>query len=190
MKLSCSQTLQAIVDNRPALPPNGRLAKALSGSGLDGPVTLLCIAYKESRFDPKAANPGSTAQGLFQFLAGTADDIQDRVVKNFLAPGTTIPTVPAGGRFADHRDDPPAAAFCAWSFLLDRIAHEGNDLAAGLDGFGTGDGYGDLVLQAVFAVRATAHLPLDQPTDLIILTKTVAEKCPEVQAALNKVFNY
>src|SRR5205823_648131 len=124
--LTCAQLLEKVTANQPNLASGGRLDQALKESKLDGPITLAAIAYKESRFDTHASNESSTAEGLFQCLRGTADDIQDRVLKNFLPSGTTIPNVPVGKRFADCRTDADASAFCAWAYLLDRIASKSN----------------------------------------------------------------
>jgi soluble lytic murein transglycosylase-like protein len=40
---------------------------------------LVSLAYYESRFDPKAKNPRSTARGLMQILKGTQLDIERRL---------------------------------------------------------------------------------------------------------------
>src|SRR5438874_252818 len=102
MQLTCLEVLNRIEANMPALPAGQRLAKALEISTLDPHTTLVAIAYKESRFKPNNVNSKAQATGLYQFLASTADDVQDRVVKKFLAAGTQIPKVPMAQRFKDH----------------------------------------------------------------------------------------
>lgn len=186
MILTCSQIFDKITGNMPKLPAGGRLETALKQSGLDAPATLIAIAFKESSFNKDAENDESSAEGLFQCLKGTADDIQDRVVKNFLA-GAAIPNVPANGRFADHRKDADAACFCAWAYLLDRIAAKGNKLKEGIKAFGDNtEQYPKDILAEVAALRAAVGSPADKPTDMALLKKGMSDKCQAIKDAMGK----
>ena len=184
-QMTCADVFTTIKDNKPTLPPGGRLEKALNLSGIDPVPTLIAIAFKESNFD--AAMVGPTGDlGLFQFLIPTADDVQDRVVRNFLPAGTTIPHVPAGARFADYRTDPVASAFCAWAFVLDKIARNNNKLLEGLNDYNPGEaGYGQKVLDGVNALRALCNSADGTPIDLGVLQTTMQNNCPGVRAALD-----
>ena len=182
---TCAEIFSAINNNKPPLPPGGRLDNALNQSGMDPLPTLIAIAFKESSFDAAAVGPTGDL-GLFQFVVATADDIQDRIVQKFLPAGTAIPNVPAGDRFANHRTDPDASSFCAWAFVLDKIAHNANQLQAGLDDYNPGEaGYGQKILSGVTALRNLCGIALGTPTDPAVLQATMQNNCPGVKAALD-----
>ena len=50
---------------------NKRLKKELPKSAREEVEAMVEIAWRESRFDPKAQNPNSTSHGLFGFLGST-----------------------------------------------------------------------------------------------------------------------
>ena len=58
--------------DHPTLPPPvlAAVRDAARESGID-PALLMAIAWRESRFDPRARNRRSSAQGLLQFTSGT-----------------------------------------------------------------------------------------------------------------------
>lgn len=189
-RLNCSQVL-ALLTPSPSLPASpDRLRAALAAmtaSATDAATTLFVIAFRESSFDLAATNPTSSAVGLFQVLRPTADDIQDRVLANFMAPGTTIPDLASNQRLADHRTNPKAAAFGAYVYLLDRIASASNNVDTGIARYGTGTEYATWVRSAVRAVRRVCQLPVDQMTELVTFTRVAHERCQELRAAMQAV---
>jgi hypothetical protein len=99
----CTRAYDAILYNTPALPEGGRWDRALQSSGLDL-ETRLSQAWKESSFNPSAsAAPRSSALGMFQFLTGTANDVETRVWPNFVSRTTPFLTPGVTG---DWRLDP------------------------------------------------------------------------------------
>jgi Transglycosylase SLT domain len=185
--LTCMQAFD-LVSTAPTLPDApSRLTDALAAvaaAKLDMPTLLFVIACRESGFDPDAVSDSSTATGLFQFLEDSANDVQDRVVKNFMPAGTQIAGLESGDRFVDHRNNPQASAFCAYAYVLDRIASRHGDVAAGLAAYGTGDDYATATLSAVKAVRRVAGLPEDQPTNALMFTGAAATQCNALKNAI------
>ena len=94
---------------------------------------LTCLIWKESRFDPQAKNPTSTATGLMQVTRAAVEDVN----KN----------TPAGTHF-EHAEmtDPAKNIQCGSHYLRLRIERAGGDVTKGLEGFGTGPGYADNIL--------------------------------------------
>lgn len=181
-KNDCEGVLEALIGGIPALPEGGRLDKARQQSGLDF-LTMLAQAFKESSFDPNAKAPNSSATGLWQILDGTADDIQDRIWRNFISRDN--PMVPGGGRFRDHRTNPYLAATGYYAYLLDRIASAGGDLRKGLERYFGGEGkedYADKVLKGRDAIRKTCGLGENPTVDQI--RNCLKEKCDEIKKVL------
>jgi SLT domain-containing protein len=190
--LSCSEVL-ALVANAPHLPDDpARLKQALAAmtaAHLDMHTVLFAIAFRESSFDAAVVNPrpGATATGLFQLTETTANDIQDRVVRNFMH-GAAIPNLAAGQRLVDHRTDATASAFAAYVYLLDRVAAAGNAVDEGIRRFGNGTpAYVTWVHGAVRAVRQTCGLSLDQPTELLAFNRVARDRCPDLKNTLGHV---
>jgi len=181
----CEGVVEAIYTSIPALPDNGRLANARDKSGFD-PLALLSDAYLESSFNPTAKNRASSATGLFQILDRTADDIQDRVWRNFVS--RTNPLVPGGGRLRDQRTDPFPSASAAYVYMLDRIAQAGGDLQKGLDLYGTGPGtgYGKRVADGVDAIRSVCGFKPGQAVTFEQMKECAKKHCKELKAALDK----
>lgn len=73
--LSAASTFDAVWRNWAGHPaPSAEVWAGLTrGAVLSGtPLSLLCaVVWEESRFNPRAANPMSTARGLFQFIEST-----------------------------------------------------------------------------------------------------------------------
>ncbi|MCI0539757.1 MAG: transglycosylase SLT domain-containing protein [Verrucomicrobiales bacterium] len=107
--LTLQEVAELIVINRPA-GVNEQIT----------PFTLICLLWKESSFNPNAANPNSSATGIAQILNRTADDIQDRLGPRW---GGSNPfyTLGQGERLRDHRDDPDVSIFAAYIYLDDRL---------------------------------------------------------------------
>lgn len=186
--LTCLSALDyvAVTPNLPDDPSRLKDAlAAVNAAGLDMPTLLFAISFHESSFDTDATNPrpGSTAVGLFQFVKKTANDVQDRVLR-FLPPGTTIPGLPDGSRFVDNRAKPDASAFCAYIYLLDRIAANGNDVDGGIGAFGTGADYAARTRSAITAMRAAAGFPADQPTNLLMFKAAASTQCNSLKNAI------
>lgn len=96
---------------------------------------MVALLWKESSFNTTAeTSPPNTAKGIAQINDGTADDIQDRVAKNY---GGSDPfyTLPKGERLLDNRFDPAVSIFAAYIYLDDRYRATGT-LAGALSGYG------------------------------------------------------
>lgn len=93
---------------------------------------VIAVAWKESSFNPSSHATGSSAQGLMMVTRGAARE--------------------AGYRYTDLLD--PATNIRAGStYLQMRIDWAHGDVKAGLNGYGTGPGYADNVLQAEHALQ-------------------------------------
>ena len=174
----CEGVVSAIVGNMPALKEGGRLANARDKSGFDW-LALVAKAWKESKFDPNAANASSSAVGLFQILAPTADDIQDRVWPHDIG-GSMLE---GKQRLRNVRTDPSLSAEAAYIYLLDRITSAGNNFEKGLDRFGTGPGYGKSVLAGVAAIRKTCGFPPGRPVSFDQMVECAKKHCQELKDA-------
>jgi hypothetical protein len=116
------------------------LAAAARATGAD-PALLLALAWKESRFDPKARNSGSSARGLMQFTRATwLEVVRDFGPRHGLARhAAALSTNPRDGSITTRdrrllaeilalRDDPRLSAVMA----AERITHERPGLAQAL----------------------------------------------------------
>lgn len=188
--LTCSEVL-ALVSNAPPLPDNpDRLKRALAAmtaTAVDMHTTLFVIAFHESSFDPNMVNPHSSATGLFQILSGTADDIQDRIVTNFMPSGTTIPGLAAGQRLRDHRTNTRSAVFGAYVYLLDRVASANDVVDTGIARYGDGANYATWVRSAIHTIRRVCGLPEDRVTELLTFNRVARDRCAQLKSALDDV---
>ncbi len=185
----CEKMYCALGGAFPALGDNGRLSNARDKSGMDPLATMLSLAWKESSFHPGAANPRSTARGLYQILNGTKDDIEDRVWPEFVG-GDDFPPYPpsdpdTGQPTDDWRYDPGLASSAAYAYLLDRIAAKGNDLRNGIAAYGEGDDYADKVLRGINAIKKTCGVPPGTDMTNEQLEKCASEKCGELKKSLD-----
>ena len=107
---------------------------------------LVCLIWKESRFDPKAKNPNSTATGLMQMTTGAVDDVNHNT--------------PAGTHFT-HAEMTDAARniACGSHYLRLRIERAGGDVKRGLEGFGTGPGYATNIMTCEACLTAAPADP-------------------------------
>ncbi|MBZ5640319.1 MAG: DUF6531 domain-containing protein [Acidobacteriia bacterium] len=87
---------------------------------------IVCIAWKESGFDPAARNPKSSATGLLQITRNAAQD---------------------AGASHDEMTDPDKNIAAASKYLCLRIRWAKGDVKKGLEGYGTGPGYADDLLE-------------------------------------------
>lgn len=69
-----SQTLLDVVPEAERSAFHSKVIEVASRLGMD-PDWLIVLMYFESRLNPAAKNPGSTATGLIQFMAATAKDL-------------------------------------------------------------------------------------------------------------------
>ena len=150
-----------------------------------GPLIMMAAAYKESSWNPTAKNPSSTATGLYQILAGTADDIQDRVHQKFVVAGRPdpIPGLQPGQRLLSHRRNPAVATYAATVYLLDRIASAGNHLETGL-----GTGYGEAVIDAADAIKRICEFGTYSP-DHDSAWNCFECKCEEIIDAIEPILH-
>jgi hypothetical protein len=97
---------------------------------------MIALLWKESGFDTTAVNSKSSARGIAQILNGPADDIQERIAKNF---GGSDPfyTLAKGEKLRDHRFNPDVSIFAAYIYLDDRYRAKGS-LAGALNAYGPG----------------------------------------------------
>jgi RHS repeat-associated protein len=101
----------------------GDLIAQNNQSGLDDEI-IKCVAFRESNFDPAAKNKKSSATGLLQMTDGACTD--------------------AG---CDHSKmtDPAEAIRCGSKYIGIRVKRAKGNVTKGLDGFGTGPGYGKAI---------------------------------------------
>ena len=94
---------------------------------------LICLIWKETSFDPTLKNASSSATGLMQVTKPAVADVNSNT--------------PKGVHF-EHSEmkDPARNIACGSYYLALRIKREGGDLKKGLEGFGTGAGYADDIL--------------------------------------------
>jgi soluble lytic murein transglycosylase-like protein len=93
---------------------------------------LTCLIWKESGFDPKDKNSSSSATGLMQMTKGAVTQVNK--------------SSPKGVHFTHAQmTDPAKNIDCGSRYLQIRIDWAGST-KAGLNGFGTGSGYADNIL--------------------------------------------
>ena len=109
-------------------------------SGLS-PEVVICIAWKESSFNPGEKNPHSSALGLMQVTKGAVDDVNRNT--------------PAGVHF-QHSEmiDPDKNIACATYYLALRIKRAGGNVKKGIEGYGTGRGYADNILSCEACLKS------------------------------------
>jgi RHS repeat-associated protein len=95
------------------------LVKANNQSGQNTQL-ILCIAWKESSFNYLLTNPSSSARGLMQVTKGAAAEV---------------------GANHDYMFEPSLNIQAGSAYLALRIKWAKGNVAAGLDGYGTGPGY-------------------------------------------------
>jgi soluble lytic murein transglycosylase-like protein len=95
---------------------------------------LICLIWKETNFDADLKNSKSTATGLMQVTVAAVADVNANTPK---------------GIHFEHSDmkDPAKNIQCGSYYLGLRIKRMKDNIAAGLNGFGTGPGYADDILK-------------------------------------------
>jgi hypothetical protein len=94
---------------------------------------IMSVAWKESSFNPDAAANGSTATGLMQMTRTAVAEVNRNL--------------PAGLGYSQMTD--PVEAIEAGSRYLDmRVNRAGGNLLNGLNGYRTGPGYGNSIINA------------------------------------------
>jgi cell wall-associated NlpC family hydrolase len=73
----CTPPSDAIPANNPTDTPADTAARAVLAAGWADPLTALMVAGAESGYDPLAANPTSTARGLFQTMMSLHGPLYD-----------------------------------------------------------------------------------------------------------------
>jgi hypothetical protein len=139
--LTMSEMLDLLDSSTPATQAGGRLANAQATLC---PEDILALTYKESSWDPNAKNPHSTATGLGQILAGTANDIQNRL--GYSPSG--------GGDLSGSLQDPSTNMAATQLYLWDRIAAAGDNKTKGIGNYGEGAAYAKSILAAAAAIRS------------------------------------
>lgn len=109
---------------------------------------LVSLIWKESGFRSDA-NPGSsTATGLMQMTVAAVDDVN----KN----------TPPGEHFEHAEMTDPAKNIQCGTYYLDlRIKRAGGKLKEGLEGYGTGSGYADNIIECAACLKKAANDPQD-----------------------------
>lgn len=107
------------------------IVKANNRSGQSDEI-VIAVAWKESNFDPKKKSSTSTATGLMQMTKGATKEV---------------------GYKQSEMTDPAKNIQAGTTYLRSRIAQRGGDLVSGLNGYGTGRGYADNIIQAAAALR-------------------------------------
>jgi hypothetical protein len=103
---------------------------------------LLCLIWKESGFDPKVKNSGSSATGLMQMTKGAVDQVNK--------------STPKGVHFTHSEMTNSARNIeCGTYYLQIRIDWEKGSIKKGLEGFGTGPGYADKILDCETCIKTT-----------------------------------
>lgn len=103
-------------------------------SGLSDEL-IVCLAYKESTFNPAVKNKGSSATGLMQITKAAVIDVNT----NFGSHGANF----------THADmtDPVKNIQCGSWYLKLRVKWAKGDVAKGLAGYGTGSAYAASLLK-------------------------------------------
>jgi hypothetical protein len=99
--------------------------------------TAVCIAWKESRFNPNVVNKsggGFGAIGLFQVRSVTLQDFN----QHWLSKGATPYT-------KSDLSNPGLNTYIGTAELFQHILYNGGNVTAGINSFGTGTGYADSV---------------------------------------------
>jgi soluble lytic murein transglycosylase-like protein len=114
-------------------------------SGQDDEV-VIAVAWKESSFDPNAKAKTSSATGLMMMTKAAAKDVG-----------------------ADHSKmkDPIANMRAGTEYLKLRIRWVGGDLSKGLDGYGTGPGYSENILEAARMLKEIRSDPTADPLKIL-----------------------
>lgn len=112
---------------------NNQSSKIQGGVTLSTEV-LLCLIWKESGFNPSDKNSSSSATGLMQMTKGAVVEVN----KN----------TPKGTHF-NHSDmtDPAKNIACGTYYLSIRIKWAQGSIEKGMEGYGTGAGYADSILE-------------------------------------------
>jgi membrane-bound lytic murein transglycosylase MltF len=131
MKLTLDQVKKLVADNN----------KSVVSTEL-----LVCLIWKESGFDPDIVNSGSTATGLMQMTVGAVADVNANT--------------PKGVHF-EHSEmkDPAKNIQCGSYYVNARIKRVNGNIAAGLNGFGTGPGYADNILTCETCLKKASPDP-------------------------------
>ncbi|HRH43177.1 MAG TPA: transglycosylase SLT domain-containing protein, partial [Pyrinomonadaceae bacterium] len=108
---------------------------------------VLCQAYKESHFIPNAQI--GSKRGLLQIGVAGAYEAGWGNGKTRLKDKTANPDF-----FSDKLFEPNQNIWTSTKYLSIRIQRAGGDVKAGLNGYGTGDGYADNILSCADLVRA------------------------------------
>ena len=117
-----------------------KLVSANNNSSLSTEL-LVCLIWKESGFDPNDKNKRSSATGLMQLTKAGVEDVNRNT--------------PKGVHF-EHSEmtDATKNIQCGTHYLKLRIARAGGDVKAGLNGYGTGTGYADNILECEKCLQA------------------------------------
>ncbi len=106
---------------------------------------IISVIYKESRFRSGAKAHGSTALGLMQMTKGAVKEV-NRV------DGTSY----THSEMADAATNVAAAS----AYIQIEIDRHDGDVAAGLNSYGTGDGYSDNIIQAAKDLDSNPRDPM------------------------------
>lgn len=121
---------------KPKLLTLGEITSHISANNQSSLSTelLSCLIWKESGFNPAEKNATSSATGLMQLTKGAVQDVNRNT--------------PKGVHFErSEMTDPAKNIDCGTRYLEMRIQRAGGDLKKGLNGFGTGAGYADNILE-------------------------------------------
>jgi soluble lytic murein transglycosylase-like protein len=117
-----------------------KLVSANNNSSLSTEL-LICLVWKESGFDPDDKSKSSSASGLMQMTKAAVEDVNRNT--------------PKGVHFKhSEMTDATKNIQCGTHYLKLRIARAGGDIKAGLNGYGTGEGYADNILQCEKCLQA------------------------------------
>ena len=104
---------------------------------------VVCLIYKECKFDPRPNDKGSSAAGLMQIMPPAISD-----VNRSLSPGLTHYT-------PDDVNDDAKCIQMATLYLDLRIRAHGGKVADGVDAYGTGKGYSGGILKCEACLKKT-----------------------------------
>ena len=128
-------------------------------SGLSNEL-IICLMWKESSFDPRAKSSSSTATGLMQVTSGANQEVRSRV-GGF------------GGATPSMLTDGSHNTRIGSSYLQLRLNWSGGNVKSALNGYGTGPGYADNILECESCLKnQAAH---------------ASTACWNPQACLNKI---